>query len=86
MQRSDDIDPEAIRREVRAYASEWLRGAGVKEEPERWALDLMRCVLRWERWAAAAFELAWKTLFVAMLLGAAGWMATALQLWSKVGW
>ena len=86
MQERSDVDREAIRREVRAYASEWLRGAGVKDEPERWASDLLRCVLRWERWAAAAFELAWKTLFVAMLLGAAGWMATALQLWSKAGW
>ncbi len=87
MQRSDEIDREAIRREIRAYLTDILAENEVGgKNPWHWGISLLKCVARWERRAEQAFELAWKTLLGALLLGLAGWLATAYLKWSGAGW
>ena len=87
MQRSDDIDREAIRREVRAYATELLTNAEVGgRDPWQWSIDLLKCIAKWERRAGRAFDLTWQTLLVLSLGGVAAWLATAFKLWSGAGW
>lgn len=85
MQRSDE-DAEFERR-FRAYVSEILREAGVEDgSPWQWSLDIVRCVVKWERRAKRAFDLTWQTLLVLSLGGVAAWLATAFKLWSGAGW
>lgn len=79
-------DRKIIRDEVRAYLSELLAEAGVEDRnPWHWGMDILRCIVKWERRASTWADRFWQGLVIASLGTLGMLLATGFKAWLAAG-